>query len=325
MRWEALIIIVTSLIIGASGLNMFAQTQEALRDLNVGGSQPAASFKSSVDVVRVSAVVRDRRGRYVRDLTARDFQVFDDGQQMAVSGFTDDTAGLSVALLFDVSGSMESRLVHARESAVHVMSWLDSENDESAVFAFDTRLNQISPFAKGQRTLPAEFDLLTPYGATGIHDAIAQTARRMQGREGRRRAIIVLTDGVDNASRLAANEVSAIASSIDVPVYIIGLVPGIDNPTADIGVPASATSPLVGSLANLAEWTGGHSFVVSTPRERSMVARQILDELRHQYLLSFESSGKSGWHPLVVSARHKDLIVRARSGYFAGQSRPASH
>ena len=118
---------------------------------------------------------------------------------------------------------------------------------------------------------------------------------------------------------------SGIASNIDVPVYIVGIVPGIDNPAADIGVPAAANSPLVGSLAHLAEWTGGQSFVVSTPRERSVVARRILEELRHQYLIVFESSGKPGWHPLVVSARHKDLTVRARSGYFAGQSRPVSH
>jgi hypothetical protein len=78
-------------------------------------------------------------------------------------------------------------------------------------------------------------------------------------------------------------------------------------------------------MADLAEWTGGHSFVVSSPAERSLVARQIVDELRHQYLIAFQSSGKPGWHPLVVRARDKDLTVRARSGYFAGQSRPMSH
>jgi hypothetical protein len=90
-------------------------------------------------------------------------------------------------------------------------------------------------------------------------------------------------------------------------------------------VPSAVKSALVGSLADLAEWTGGHSFVVSTPGERSVVARQIVDELQHQYLIAFASSGKPGWHPLVVRARDKDLTVRARSGYFAGQSRPMSH
>jgi len=110
-----------------------------------------------------------------------------------------------------------------------------------------------------------------------------------------------------------------------VPVYVIGIVPSIDNPSTAQAVPSALRSALVGSLADLAAWTGGHSFIASTPGERSVVARQIIDELRHQYLIAFESSGKPGWHPLEVRARDKDLTVRARSGYFAGQSRPISH
>jgi len=286
---------------------------------------PVASFKSAVDLVRVSAVVRDRKGRFVRDLGARDFHVLDNGLTRTITDFRHDLAGVSVAVLFDVSGSMEDRLVNARDTATHMLGWLDKERDEAGIFTFDTRLTQITPFTTGLQAVPHELDLLTPFGATGLHDAIAQTARRMDGRESRRRAIVVMTDGVDNASRLSASEVSGIASAIDVPVYVVGIVPSIDNPTATTAVPSAVKSALVGSLADLAEWTGGHSFVVSTPAERSVVAQQIVDELRHQYLLAFESSGKPGWHPLVVRARDKDLTVRARSGYFAGQSRPMSH
>jgi len=84
-------------------------------------------------------------------------------------------------------------------------------------------------------------------------------------------------------------------------------------------------SAFAGPLADLASWTGGHVFVASTPGQRSIAARQIIDELRHQYLIAFESSGRPGWHPLVVRARNKDLIVRARSGYIAGQSSPTAN
>jgi len=133
----------------------------------------------------------------------------------------------------------------------------------------------------------------------------------------------VLTDGADTASRMTPSEVSAIASEIDVPVYIVGIVPSIDNPSQETAVDP-ARSALGGTLADLAAWTGGHTFVASTPAQRSMAARQIVDELRHQYLIAFESSGRPGWHPLVVRARNKDLIVRARSGYVAGQSSPTS-
>src|SRR5438874_2170444 len=141
-------------------------------------------------------------------------------------------------------------------------------------------------------------------------------------RDGRRRAVIVLTDGNDNASHLPPSEVSAIASAIDVPVYILGIVASIDNPTADERTSTAQHSPLAGALTDLAAATGGHVFIVSTPAQRSLAARQIVDELRHQYLLAFEASGNPGWHPLVIRARDKDLTVRARSGYVVGRRRP---
>jgi Ca-activated chloride channel family protein len=160
---------------------------------------------------------------------------------------------------------------------------------------------------------------LVPFGATSLHDAIARTAERVGAREGHRRAVVVLTDGNDNASRLSPGEVSAVASVIDVPVYIVGIVSGVDNPSSETAI-APDRSPLAGPLSDLATWTGGHVFVASTPSQRSMAARQIVDELRHQYVMAFESSGHPGWHPLVVRARNRDLVVRARGGYIAGHS-----
>jgi len=286
---------------------------------------PTATFKSSVDLVRISAVVRDKKGRFVNDLTVRDFEVLDGGIMRPISEFRRDESGVSVALLFDVSGSMEARMSNAREAAEHILSWLNMRGDEAAVFTFDTRLDEVTPFTPGLQRLPDKLSTLTPFGATSLHDAIAKTAERTATREGLRRAVIVLTDGHDNASRLTPGEVSGIASSIDVPVYIIGIVPSIDNPSADISATTFERSALTGPLSDLAFWTGGRAFVASTIGERSQTARQIVDELRHQYLIAFESSGRPGWHPLEVRAKQKDQTVRARSGYFAGQSRPNSN
>jgi Ca-activated chloride channel family protein len=286
---------------------------------------PVATFRSSIDMVRIAAVVRDAKGRFVRDLTARDFEVLDAGQHRPISNLQNDLAGISVAVLFDVSGSMEGHLPNAREAAAHLLSWLDLERDEAAVFTFDTHLDERAAFTTGLRTLPDSLSQVVPFGATSLHDAVALTARRVGEREGRRRAVVVLTDGIDNASHLKPEDVSAIASGIDVPVYIFGIVPSIDNPTADTSTHSVESTALSGPLANLAAWTGGHVFVASTAGQRSVAARQIIDELRHQYVIAFESSGKPGWHPLVVRARNKDLVVRARSGYIAGQSRPTAH
>jgi Ca-activated chloride channel family protein len=315
MTWGKLITggILMATVLGAGGAK--AQDQPP----------PAATFKSSIDMVRIAAVVRDAKGRFVRDLTARDFEVLDAGKARPISDLQRDLAGISVAMLFDVSGSMEGHMPNAREAAKHLLSWLDAVSDEAAVFTFDTHLDQRAPFTAGLRTLPDSMTHVVPFGATSLHDAIALTARRAGEREGKRRAVVVLTDGADNASHLKPEDVSAIASAIDVPVYIFGIVPSIDNPSAETSTHSVESTAFAGPLAELAEWTGGHVFVASTPGQRSLAARQIIDELRHQYVIAFESSGKPGWHPLVVRARNKDLIVRARSGYIAGQSRPTAH
>ena len=283
---------------------------------------PVATFKAGVDLVRVSAVVRDHKGRFVQDLTVRDFEVLDGGRARPITEFRRDVSAVSVAILFDVSGSMEGHLPMAREAAAHVLSWLDSR-DEAAVFTFDTRLDAITPFTAGLRTVPEAMNSVVPFGATSLHDAIALTARRVGERESKRRAVVVLTDGNDTASRMSPPEVSAIASQIDVPVYLFGIVPSIDNPSSEMSTNSATQAALGGPLADLAAWTGGHTFVASTPGQRSAAARQIIDELRHQYLIAFESSGTPGWHPLVVRAKQKDLIVRARSGYMAGQGNPS--
>ena len=288
-------------------------------------ADPIATFKSSVALVRVSAVVRDRRGRFVGALTREDFELLEDGRPRDIADFRQDTSSVSVALLFDVSGSMEARMPDAREAATHLLSWLTAAGDEAAIFTFDTRLDEVRPFVSGQTTLPDRLSAVRPFGATSLHDAIAQTAEKVAARESLRRAVVVFTDGQDTASRLTPSQVSGIASAIDVPVYIVGVVPGIDNPMSDASTTSVERSALTGSLSNLAYWTGGEAFVVSTISERSLMARRIVDELRHLYLIAFEASGATGWHPLLVRMRDRSLTVRARSGYIAGPSRSISH
>src|SRR3954470_19428624 len=139
---------------------------------------PVATFKSSVDLVRVSAVVRDRKGRFVRDLAVRDFEILDGGVNRRVKEFRTDDWAVSVELLFDASGSMESRMGHAREAAEHVLSWLNVQGDEAAVFTFDTRLEEVTPFTPGLRQLPSKLESMTPFGATSLHDAVARTAEK---------------------------------------------------------------------------------------------------------------------------------------------------
>ena len=132
--------------------------------------------------MRVSATVRDRRGRLVADLASRDFEVLDNGLPRPVVEFHRDWSSVSIALLFDVSGSMEANIVHAREAATQVLAWLDDPTDDSAVFTFDTRLDEVVPFTAGLKSLPGSMSTVVPFGATSLHDAIAQAARRGDAR-----------------------------------------------------------------------------------------------------------------------------------------------
>ncbi len=280
------------------------------------------TFRAGVEVVTISAVVRDRRGRFVPGLTREDFQVFDRGQARRIAQFRADEAPISVALLVDVSGSMDvgGNLARAREAAGLVLAGLDHGRDEAALFTFDTTLRDIQPFTADPRLVLGGFADAAAFGATRLHDAIAATAQRVAARANHRRAIVVLTDGVDNASRLTPADVSGIASEIDVPVYVVTVVSPLDRPDVErVMNPMTETDmPAQGTLGDLARWTGGEIFVASAVDELASAAREIVAELRHQYLLSFEPAAPPGWHPLVVRTRHKNLIVHARGGYVAG-------
>jgi VWFA-related protein len=284
-------------------------------------NQPTGIFKSGVDLVTVSATVRDRRGRAVSDLTAQDFEVLDRGVRRQITEFRTEAAPISVAILFDVSGSMDiaSRMLAARFAAHHVLSSLEHGRDEAALFAFDSRLHEVAPFTVDTRTLQGALGEVDPFGATSLHDAIADTAKRISERANGRRAIIVLTDGLDTASRLTPAEVSGIASEIDVPVYVIAVVLPIDHP-ADDGEPVRAKEvpASVGTIRELAAWTGGELHYASTPADTSRVARQVVRELRQQYLIAFEPGAGAGWHPIEIRTTKKNLTVRARGGYVAG-------
>ncbi len=190
------------------------------------------SFKSGVEIVTVSATVRDRKGRLVKGLTSNDFEVYDGGVRRSISDFRSEPSPVSVAILFDISGSMRvaDRTLAAKFAAHHVLSWLEQGRDEAALFTFDSRLEEVAPFTVDTRTLQGALGEVDPFGATSLNDAVAEAAQRVATRTGRRRAVIVITDGMDTYSRLSPAEVSGVASAIDVPVYVIATVLPIDHP-----------------------------------------------------------------------------------------------
>ena len=290
---------------------------------------PTPKFRSAVDIVSVNAVVRDRKGRFVRGLEQKDFVIVEAGQARPILDFRAETDGpIRLGLLVDASGSMRvgTKAVDARETARQIFSSM-REQDTAAVFSFDTRLDRVTEFTGDDVVLMESLDRLNPpFGQTSLYDAVAQAAAYV-AEEGRaksglpqRSALVVLTDGIDTKSRFSTQEVAAIASRIDVPVYFVAVMSPIDDPRTD-----QSPSFDVSSLTDLARNTGGEMFIATGPAHASVAARQIVNELRHQYVLAFEASSRPGWRPLEVSARDDRLTVRARTGYSVGSSdRPTS-
>jgi Ca-activated chloride channel family protein len=295
----------------------------AVADAGAVRQDPRPTFRSGVARVAVTAVAETRDGRPVTDLRPEEFQLVDGGEARAISDVRMDETPVRLALLVDASGSMSvaARRDAARAVATHVLAWLEPGHDQAGLFTFDSSLLEVAPIAPVSVGLLDEFDTMLPYGKTSLFDAIAETGRRLAVVGGSRRAVVTLTDGVDNASRLSAGEVSGLASAIDVPVYVVLVVSPLDQTGSADAVQERLTADLEGQLGDLARWTGGAIFAATGPARASVAARQIVHELRHQYLISFEPDERPGWHPIELRTTRKDVVVRTRSGYVV-QARP---
>lgn len=270
-------------------------------------------FRSSVDLVSVTAVVRDSRGRVVPSLTREQFEVVDAGQKRPIIDLqSNSTSPTSIALLMDGSGSMRvgAAIESSRTIANAVLASLDERRDDAALMTFDTRLVTVHDFTNDFDAIRASLDRVKAWGSTSLYDAIAGAAGIVGDRTQNRRAIVVLTDGADTVSEYSAEEVSAIASSIDVPVYVFSLAP-----SGPMGSYDAVTTPRRTALAELAHATGGELFVADSPELVARGIARLLEELRHQYVISFEASAFQGLRRIEIRTRRSELRVRSRGWY----------
>jgi VWFA-related protein len=277
------------------------------------------AFRSAADVVTIHASVRDGRGRTLSGLTTSDFEVRDNGTlQPILSLRSDHQSPLSVAILVDMSGSMRlgSKIAMARQAYASLLSQLRQGQDEVAVFTFDARLHERREFTRELGGLTGALDAFEPFGTTSLYDATAATAQRLAGRSGMHKAIVVLTDVIDTSSTMTAADVSGLASSIDVPVFVVATVPSIDQRVMIEGSGRLLSD--AADLRDLAEWTGGQFVFATTPGETMAAAFSLINGLRQQYVLAIEAAGGREWRRLDVRVKRPSAVVKARSGYFSG-------
>jgi VWFA-related protein len=297
---------------GAAGVASLAAQSPA--------DQPIQTFRSAADVVSIQASVRDKRGRPMHSLTSGDFEVRDNGQLRPILSLrADRLSPVSLAILVDMSGSMRvaSKMAMARQAFGTLLSQLRDGQDEVALFTFDSALHERRPFTTNLAGLTGALDEFQPFGSTSLYDATAATARRLADRSATHKAVIILTDGIDTSSTLTAPQVSGVASSIDVPVYVVATVPALDQTSmmeaAERAIPSEGAD-----LRDLAEWTGGQLVFASNFSETVVAAARLLDELRQRYVLAIEAASSYEWRRLEVRVKHPSATVKARSGYFGG-------
>jgi Ca-activated chloride channel homolog len=267
-------------------------------------------FRARVDVVTIAAVVRDKQGRVVSSLTKDDFTVLDDGKAQPIVEFQPDSNGpISIGLLIDGSGSMRPSSAMSKRVGETLLALLNAHSDDVALMSFDTRLLTHRQFTSDFQELRFALNDVECWGATSVYDAIAGAAGVVDKHTRKRRAVLVVTDGSDNWSTYSAEEVAWIASTIDVPIYVLAVTAGPNG--------SSDTRALGGELGDLARATGGDYYSADTETRQAIALGRIIEDLRHQYLIAIEPARSAGLRSLEVRTRKPTLKVRARQWYAA--------
>jgi VWFA-related protein len=278
---------------------------------------PAFTDEVSVDWILVPVIVRSKRG-YARDLPRQDFDLRVDGRSVRFKDFEQrGEAAWSVVLLQDLSGSMGvgGRLEASQEAARFFLD-RSRPGDEYALASFASGSTNVDvPFTEDLGALRDSVSRWEAYGKTALHDAVGRLPEISSSSRNVKRAAILITDGVDNASALSANEARELVRRAELPVYVLGLESGDPLALDERGKKVYRYADMLNLLSHL---TGGRYFPISGPDDLKEACSTIADDLRYQYVLGFDTSGRgqAGFHPISVIIRGgDDLRVQARHGY----------
>jgi Ca-activated chloride channel homolog len=288
-----------------------AQTQEP----------PSSTFSDEVSVglVLVPVVVRSGDG-YAKNLDKEDFRLRVEGKPVKIESFERRSdAPASIVLLQDLSGSMASsgKLQESRGVARFFLdNALPGDEMSIAIFAGDEQLQVEVPFTSDRSVLRESVDRWEAYGTTALHDAVASLPKiSLEGRNPKRFALLI-TDGVDNASRLSPEQARAIIQQAQLPTYVLGM--GSGNPY-ELSTEGKKIYRYADVLSLLAAVTGGRYYSISNPEDLQKALTAILDDVRHQYVLGFSTGdGAVKFRNLQVEIKDKGRDRRTvvfRRGY----------
>lgn len=283
------------------------------------GAQQVAPIRSDDDVrlnrdiVTVHITVSDPYGRFVTGLEKSHFEIFDDKLKQEIEFFSDDDAPVTLGIVYDVSGSMTSKLqrsLHALRRFVET----SHNDDEFFLVGFNQRAQLVRDFTSSGESVINSLSLVSPDGKTALYDAAYLGVEKARQGHHTKRAILVISDGQDNSSRYTFNELRTLVKEADVQLYAIGV---LDVNDGTLGLAGQAI------LEELSRVTGGRAFFPQSEEELVDVCTQIALELRHQYSVGYypTTNVRDGrWHKIKVKvdppAGLPRLSVRAKEGYF---------
>ena len=275
------------------------------------------TIHARVNEVNVLFTATDKRGHFVRNLTAQDFAILDDHKPpQAVLNFRRETdLPIELGLLMDVSGSVDTRFSFEQEAATSFLQHVLRPNyDRAFVEGFNTKTQLAQDFTGNVQLLSAGIRHLHDGGGTALYDAIYNICHDKflndHPNHPIRKAIVVITDGEDNQSEHTRAQAIEMAQRAEVIIYAIS--------TDDSGLVLRGDHV----LEQIADSTGGRAFFPFKVKDMSHSFSSIEDELRSQYVVSyrpaaFDADGR--YRSIQISALNKDLQVRSRRGYFAPQ------
>ncbi len=278
-------------------------------------ARPGAMLRMNVDMVLVPVTVTDPMNRLVTGLEQEDFKVYENGGQQKIRSFASEDAPVSIGIIFDLSGSMTTKLMRAKASILQFIKTANPE-DEFFVVGFNDRPELIEDFTSSVDDIQSRLATVRSGHRTALLDAIYYSMMKMKDARHERKALLIVSDGGDNRSRYTEGEVRAQVREEDVELYSIGIF----DPYA--ATPEERAGPAL--LNELSEETGGRMYRVDDVSEMGDIAEKISTELRNQYVIGYtpkDLTRDGKWRKVKVKldppAGLPPLTVHARTGYYA--------
>lgn len=278
---------------------------------------PDERIRVKTDLVSLTLTVTDPYGRYVSGLSKSAFTIIDNNQEQEITFFSDADAPVSVGILFDVSGSMSGEKVSKARKALERFIGTSHPSDEYFLIAFNNRAQLLMDRTRDGEALLRKLTLVKPKENTALYDAVYLGVERVTRGTHQKRAMLIISDGQDNASRYNFGEVRRLMKESDVVTYSVGIMDRADS-ASSLGMQGQAF------LDELSSVTGGKSFYPQTDIEMDEIFERIALELRNQYSIGyipkdFQPDGK--WRKVKVKIKPPRglprLTVRSREGYYA--------